>query len=65
MNHSVNIQPRMPAQAPSWVLSMAMPEVPLTPTPEPTLKPNQPTQSRPVPAMVRLRLCGTIGAFGS
>ena len=63
LNHSVNIQPRMPAHAPNWVLSMTMPEVPFSPPPEPILKPNQPTHSIAAPTMVRLRLCAGIGVF--
>ncbi|MNE56466.1 hypothetical protein D3C80_1513740 [compost metagenome] len=63
MNHSVNIQPRIPAHAPNWVLSMTTSDVPLRPPPEPMLKPNEPTQSMAAPAMVRLRLCAGIGVF--
>ena len=31
---------------------------------EPTLKPYQPTHSRPAPSMVSVRLCGRVGSRG-
>ncbi|MCY1446209.1 hypothetical protein D9M71_627610 [compost metagenome] len=62
--NSVTIQPTMPAQAPSWVLSMVMPDTPLTPAAEPTLKPNQPTHSSAAPAIASGRLCGRISTCG-
>ncbi|MOA09988.1 hypothetical protein D3C78_1298560 [compost metagenome] len=64
LSSSVSIQPTIPAQAPSWVLSMVMPDTPLTPAAEPTLKPNQPTHSSAAPAIASGRLCGLISTCG-
>ena len=48
-HHSSTIQVSTPAQAARCVATMAKPARELAPSAEPPLKPNQPTQSRPVP----------------
>ena len=48
-HHSRIIQVSTPAHAARCVATMAKPARELAPSAEPPLKPNQPTQSRPVP----------------
>ncbi|MDT4862364.1 hypothetical protein FQZ97_970140 [compost metagenome] len=57
-SHSAAIHDSAPAAAAMWVTASASPARPSAASAEPALKPNQPTQSRPVPAMVRPRLKG-------
>lgn len=46
---SVSNQPTIPAQAATMVASITTPAAWLAASPEPTLKPNQPTHSNPAP----------------
>ena len=47
--HSANIQASAAAAVANWVTAIAMPALPLAPTAEPALKPNQPTHSSEAP----------------
>ena len=62
--HSQTIQVKAPAEADRWVTSMAMAASPLAASALPPLNPNQPTQSMPAPAMVRVMLCGGMAWAG-
>src|ERR687895_1710965 len=57
-SHSVNIQERAAVAVAIWVTAMAIPAVPLAPTPLPALKPNQTNQSMEAPTTVSAKLCG-------
>ena len=46
------------------VLIIASPAEPFASSADPALKPNQPTQSSPVPMPVITSECGAIGSFG-
>ena len=56
--HSRNIQVSAPVEAARWVAVIAKAARELAPSAEPPLKPNQPTQSRPVPITASERSCG-------
>ena len=61
---SVISQPSMAAQVATTVLIMAKPAMPLAPSAEPALNPNQPNHSRPAPSITNGRLCGRMGSRG-
>jgi len=48
--HSTHIHASAPAEAPMWVVSIAMPAEPFAASALPALKPNQPTHNMPAPA---------------
>jgi hypothetical protein len=54
-HHSSAIQVSAPADAARWVAAMAKTARELAPSAEPPLKPNQPTQSSPVPITASVR----------
>ena len=53
----------MAAAVATWVLTSATAAMPLAPSAEPALKPNQPNHSRPAPSITSGRLCGRIGSL--
>ena len=55
-------QPSIAAAAARWVLTRAWAAMPLAPSAEPALNPNQPNHRIPVPIIVSGRLCGGIGS---
>src|SRR3954471_359166 len=57
---SVTSQPSMAAHVATTVLFIAYPAMPLAPSAEPALNPNQPNHSRPEPSITNGRLCGRI-----
>ena len=61
MIHSAPIQVRAAAEAERWVTVIAIAASPDAESAEPPLKPNQPTQSMPVPVTVIVRLWGIMG----
>src|SRR5436190_13807818 len=63
-DHSANIQPSAPAEAPVLVARKALAARPDASSALPALNPNHPNQSRPAPMIVSGRLCGGIGVFG-
>ena len=63
-SHSIAIQVSAAVAAEICVTTSAIAALPLAPSALPALKPNQPTQSMPVPATVSVRLWGGIGVVG-
>lgn len=64
MIFSLSNQPTIPAQAATMVASITTPAPSLAASPDPTLKPNQPTHSMPAPTRVKPRLWGGIATCG-
>src|SRR3546814_20794580 len=61
LRRSATIQESPAAAVATKVFIIASAAEPLASSAEPALKPNQPTQSRPVPMPVMVRLCGGMG----
>ena len=63
-SHSKPAQVRLAAAADKWVTTMAIAAPPSAASALPPLKPNQPTQSRLAPIIVKPGLCGGCRALG-
>src|SRR4051794_10862638 len=61
-SHSASIHPMVAAAAPKWVATNALVATPDAAKALPALNPNQPTQSRQAPTVLRTRLWGFIGS---
>ena len=63
LNFSTTIQPNSAAAAATWVFISTKAAIPLAPSAEPALKPNQPNQSKPAPKSTTGSECGRIASF--